>query len=192
MAKSPVLETLLSQLKQPFDPKFVKWRVGQVSKDQTKATALAYIDSREVMKRLDDVMGVGGWQTRYVEVKDGFICELDLWINDRWVTKSNAAGHTKVESVKGGASDALKRAAAVWGIGRYLYYLPRVWVEIDQYKHLKQTPQLPDWALPNKELLRWEDIAEMESEMLGADVEEIEAKPTLEDKKSTFKGALDV
>lgn len=162
-------DALLRQLKNPFDPKFVKWRVGATNKEKTKAIALAYIDSREVMKRLDDVCGVGGWQDKYVPVDGGFICELSILIDGDWITKSNAAGNTKVEAIKGGASDALKRAAAVWGVGRYLYYLPNVWVPINEYKQLKEIPELPDWAKPNQ-VERWEDVAELEAEAnSGAD-----------------------
>lgn len=164
---------MLKQLKQPFDPKFVKWRVGATSADKLKGIALAYIDSREVMKRLDDVCGLGGWQAKYLPIQDGFVCELSLLIDNQWVTKSNAAGNTAVEPVKGGASDALKRAAATWGIGRYLYYLPNVWVPIKpQGKSyvLAEVPHLPQWALPSANIERWEDVAEMEIELgSGAD-----------------------
>ena len=49
---------IIAALKEPFDPRIVSWRVGSTSKDKTKAMALAYIDARDVMKRLDDVMGL--------------------------------------------------------------------------------------------------------------------------------------
>jgi hypothetical protein len=166
-----VQDTLLKQLKEPFDPKFLKWRVGQTTKDKTKATALAYLDAREVYKRLDDVCGVGGWQSKILEMNGGFICELSILIDGVWVTKSDAADFTDIESIKGGASSALKRAAAVWGIGRYLYYLPRVWVGLDQYKQLKEIPELPDWALPSSHIERWEDVAELAFEASIADLD---------------------
>jgi hypothetical protein len=168
-----VQDTLLRQLKQPFDPKFVKWRVGATNKDKTKGIALAYIDSREVQKRLDDVCGVGGWQSRYIPVDGGFICELDILIDDRWVTKSNTAGYSNMDPIKGGGSDALKRAASAWGVGRYLYYLPNVWVEIKpQGKSyaLAEIPELPDWAKPGADIERWEDVAELQADITsGAD-----------------------
>lgn len=177
-------KVLLKQLKDPFDPKFVKWRVGATNADKTKGIALAYIDSREVQKRLDDVMGVGGWQDRYVPVDGGFICELDLWIDERWVTKSNTAGYTNVDPIKGGGSDALKRAAAAWGVGRYLYYLPNVWVSIKpQGKSyvLAEIPELPEWAQPNKNIERWEDVAELEAAAdSGADGDEIFASMVID------------
>lgn len=156
-------DALLRQLKEPFDPNFIKWRVGQTTKDKTKASALAYLDAREVYKRLDDVCGVGGWQDKIIEISGGFICELSILIDDVWVIKSDAADFTDIESIKGGASSALKRAAAVWGVGRYLYYLPVSWVGYDdQRKKLKEIPALPVWALPNHNIERWEDVLDLE------------------------------
>jgi hypothetical protein len=162
---------MLKQLKDPFDPKFLKWRVGATNKDKTKGIALPYIDSREVTKRLDDVCGLAGWQDRYIPVDGGFICELDIDIDGRWVTKSNAAGYTQVEAIKGGASDALKRAASTWGIARYLYYLPNVWVAIKpagKSYALAEIPELPDWAKPSSSIERWEDVAELELDAMNA------------------------
>ncbi len=170
--KSQSAEVLLNQLKNPFNPKQLKWRVGATNKEKTKGIALAYIDSRDVMKRLDDVCGPDRWQSKLIRTGDGFTCELGIKFNDEWVWKSNSAGDTKVESIKGGASDAFKRAAAVWGVGRYLYYLPRVWVELDEYKKLKEIPELPAWA-KTKNVERWEDIAELETDLQGADAEEL-------------------
>jgi hypothetical protein len=148
---------VLTQLKRPFDPSLVKWRVGATTADKSKGIALAYIDARDVMKRLDEVCGVSGWQKRLTPFQNGFVCEIDVWDHEKkmWTTRSDVAGLTKVEPEKGGASDAFKRAGANWGIGRYLYYLPNEWVALknvgsEKYpKHvLGQTPKLPKWATP--------------------------------------------
>ena len=165
MASREVQDALLAQLKQPFDPKFLKWRIGATNKDKTKGIALAYIDAREVMKRLDDVCGVAGWQNNMREVPDGFVCDLTLFVGGQWVNKSNGAGRTQVEPVKGGMSDALKRSASVWGVGRYLYYLPTIWVAIKPAGRsfvLAEIPELPNWALPNTDIRDWQLIAEQE------------------------------
>lgn len=148
-------EELLARLKEPFDPKYVKWRIGATNKEKTKAIALAYIDAREVMKRLDEVCGVVGWQDRYSHANERMVvCEIGIKHDDEWIWKSDGAGDTQVEAEKGSLSDALKRTAVVWGIGRYLYYIPNKWVEIEpsgrSYK-FKQTPTLPAWALPKKD-----------------------------------------
>lgn len=181
-------DVLLKQLKDPFDPNFIKWRVGQVTKDKKKATALAYLDSREVYKRLDDVCGVGGWQDKFTEIQGGFICELSILIDGIWVTKSDSADLTDIEAIKGGASSALKRAAAVWGIGRYLYYLPKVWVEIDDFKNLKYIPELPDWAKPNHAIERWEDVAELE---LAKQKDLVDDTNDFQSKKEELKAKLE-
>jgi len=146
---------LLKKLKDPFEAKFVKWRVGATTQDKTQGIALAYIDAREVMKRLDDVFGVTGWQCRYSQVTDkGVVCEIGAKIGDEWVWKANGAGDTDVEAEKGAMSDAFKRAAVLWGVGRYLYYLPNEWKPIKpsgRSHKLVGTPTLPNWALPRKE-----------------------------------------
>jgi len=189
-------DALLRQLKEPFDPNFVKWRIGQVSKDGTKATAFAYLDAREVYKRLDDVCGIGGWQDKIIEIKDGFICELSILIDDKWVTKSDAADFTDMEAIKGGASSALKRAAAVWGVGRYLYYLPVVWVPTkvlytkkngDPVYGFAEQPQLSGHFLPNHNVERWEDVLELELAK-QKELEDDTQSPT--DKKQALKDKL--
>ena len=52
-------------------------------------------------------------------------------MKDEWVWKSNGAGQSDIEAEKGQFSDAFKRAAVLWGIGRYLYALPSPWVDLE-------------------------------------------------------------
>src|SRR5690606_2514337 len=121
--------------------------LGATTKDKSKGIALAYINARDAMKRLDDVMGLD-WQCRYPF--EG-CCEIGLKIGDQWVWRSNGAGETDIEGEKGRYSDAFKRAAVMWGVGRYLYYLPNVWVALKPNGNshaIAEQPKLPDWALP--------------------------------------------
>jgi len=144
-------KSITAALKEPFSEKVIHWRVGATSKDKTKGIALAYIDARDVMKRLDDVLGAENWSDEYFETASGrLICTLSIRIGGEWIRKSDGAGDTAVEGEKGGISDAFKRAAVKWGVGRYLYYLPNVWVPIDKYKKIVQPPALPTWALPKQ------------------------------------------
>lgn len=126
----------LEKLKDYFPPHEVQWRVGTVSKDGTKAMALAYIDARMVMDRLDEVCGVDGWQDHY-DMGATTLCTISIHTDRGWVGKSDGAGTTQVEAEKGQLSDAFKRAAVKWGIGRYLYELKSPWVTLDQYKHIQ-------------------------------------------------------
>lgn len=149
--------TILELLKEPFPSSVVSFRVGATNAKKnggkpSKGAALAYIDARDVMKRLDDVVGFTNWQDDYIETPKGrVICRLSLRINNEWLTKSDGAGETAAEGEKGAISDALKRAAVKWGVGRYLYYLSAQWVDTDEWGVMKTVPKLPDWALPVSE-----------------------------------------
>lgn len=137
---------MFDELAMPFDPRVVHWRIGQKSKkNPKKAMVLAYVDARDVMKRLDAVVGPDGWQCRYPF--EG-CCEIGIKCGDEWVWKANAAGTTQVEAEKGQASDAFKRAAVLWGIGRYLYYLKNSWVDLKNEYGDFDPPPLPEWATP--------------------------------------------
>lgn len=138
----------LADLKKPFAPDRISWRIGSVAKDKSKGMALAYIDARDVQDRLDEVCGVDGWQCRYVPMHDKkTVCEIGIrtvktWVEqttdgkfvrvpDEWIWKSDGAGDSDIEAEKGALSDAFKRAAVRWGVGRYLYDLESPWVALD-------------------------------------------------------------
>lgn len=122
---------LLHKLKEPFNPDRVSWRVGSTTKDKSKGMALAYIDARDVMQRLDEVCGPENWQCDYPHAGTKTVCRIGIKIGDEWVWKANGAGDTDIESEKGALSDAFKRAAVLWGIGQYLYDLDSPWVTLD-------------------------------------------------------------
>ena len=138
------------ELKKPFDVKRVHWRVGATNKEKTSCIALAYIDARDVMLRLDDVVGFDKWQCRYPMSDSGLlICDVGLYLNDAWMWKSNGAGDTQVEAEKGKCSDAFKRAAVLWGVGRYLYTLKNTWVNYDsKTRKMLTKPEMPYYATP--------------------------------------------
>jgi hypothetical protein len=148
--------TLLQELERPFPPERIHWRCGARTKSRDKGIPLAYIDARDVMRRLDDVCGAY-WQNRYNLAADGLlICEIGLQIDGEWIWRANGAGDTQVEAEKGKASDAFKRAAVQWGVGRYLYSLPNVWLPINEFGNFIEQPKLPRWATPQG----WEEIME--------------------------------
>jgi hypothetical protein len=121
----------LKALAAPFPPDRISWRIGSTNGDKTRGMALAYLDSRDVQDRLDEVCGVGGWQSRYPHATGKTVCEIGIKVGDEWIWKADGAGDTDVEAEKGALSDAFKRAAVRWGIGRYLYDVESPWVEIE-------------------------------------------------------------
>lgn len=124
-------QELFDRLAEPFPPEAVSWRVGSTTKDKDKGMALAYLDARDVMDRLDFVCGPGGWQCDYPHANGKTVCRIGIQVGDQWIWKADGAGDTDVEAEKGALSDAFKRAAVRWGIGRYLYGLHSPWVEIE-------------------------------------------------------------
>lgn len=121
------------KLAEPFDPAIVSWRLGPTNREKTKGMALAYIDARDVMRRLDEVCGPEHWQDEY-PWSDGkrVVCRIGVRIGDEWIWKTDGAGDTDTEGEKGALSDAFKRSAVKWGIGRYLYDIKSPWVEIEK------------------------------------------------------------
>jgi hypothetical protein len=113
-----------------------------------KALGLAYIDARSVMRRLDAVVGPGNWSFDFdVLAPDGKMVKGKLTVLG--VTKCDAGeAGGEDEPLKSAVSDALKRTAVHFGIGRYLYYLPRIWAPYDAQKRaFVEPPRLSPQAV---------------------------------------------
>jgi Rad52/22 family double-strand break repair protein len=134
----------------PFDNTEVKFKPQAVKGN--RALALAYVDVRAIMDRLDNVLGVENWQDEYQLLPDNSVmCRLRLRIGKKWITKMDVGGPSEQpdggDRLKAAFSDALKRAAVKFGIGRYLYRLPQQWADYDPVKRqFSSPPRLPDWA----------------------------------------------
>lgn len=124
----------MQKLNAPFDRDKISLRVGSLTKDKVKAIPLAYIDARDVMQRLDEAVGCENWKDEYLFIGSRNMCKLSIRIGDEWVYKTDGAGDTSIESEKGGISDAFKRAAVKWGIGRELYKYKFRYAPVDTFK----------------------------------------------------------
>lgn len=127
------LHKILDDLRKPFHPSQITWKPGAVKGE--RALAMPYADLRAYMNRLDDVCGEE-WQVAYEPWgNDRIICKLTI----AGVTRSST-GETTNESERseiGGTvaeAQAFKRAAAMFGLGRYLYNLPNGWADYDPAK----------------------------------------------------------
>jgi len=154
-----VTNDTLKQLREPLPERMISWRVGSTNQDKTRGQALPYIDNRIVQNRLDDVVGPSNWTNRYEEViVDNRLlavrCVIGVRIGDQWVEKEDAAHlddnaqGSRELAIKGVYSDAMKRAAVQWGIGRYLYEYQAPWVVLGENKRLQEIPRLPAHMLP--------------------------------------------
>lgn len=114
-----------------FSPDEIHWRPGSMTKDKSKAVALAYLDARNIADRLDEAVGTENWQCRYPYAG---CCELSVKMGNEWITKTNGADETNIEGIKGQYSRAFVRAASMFGIGRYLYDLPNRYYPLNEWK----------------------------------------------------------
>ena len=132
---------IMLALAEPFAASDVDWRIQQTTQDKKRGLAVPYLTSRAIQARLDEVVGVYNWKAEYKPwhgVKDvaSQLCGISIYCEERkeWIQKWDGAENTDIEPVKGGISDAFKRAAVLWGIGRYLYSLDATWVDVDNKK----------------------------------------------------------
>jgi hypothetical protein len=126
------MNDLMKQLSEPFEPQFITWKPGSTTKDGAKCLAMAYADLRAYQDRLDALCGFE-WSVEYQPWGESRVIAR-LTING--VTRAST-GEMDAQDQKNGMggtvaeAQAFKRAAAMFGLGRYLYDLPSAWVEFD-------------------------------------------------------------
>lgn len=141
----------LDKLTLPIQPDEIEWRV-QMQTKTGKLIVVPYLTNRTVMDRFDQQFGWDGWQNQITEIQGGFLCTITVTFTNpqtgevRTLSKTDGASRTDIEPVKGGISDAMKRCAVQFGLGRSLYTYPRVMID---------TPDkfIPDWATQQLDVL---------------------------------------
>ena len=151
----------------PFPVSDVSWKIQRTARDKQRGLAVPYLDARAISDRLDSVVGQSNWRDKYElwhsytdsikqqgketeKLVNSQLCTIYIYDEEKeeWIGKTDGAENTDFEAVKGGLSDAFKRAAVKWNIGRYMYSFEAVWVDLeDEYgkqviaKHEKQRLQ---------------------------------------------------
>lgn len=125
------INQILDELSKPFHPSRITWRPGALTGKKDKALALAYADLRAYQNRLDETCGMD-WSVSYTPWGDRIICHLTI----NGITRSStgeADSDSERSEIAGTSAEAqaFKRACAMFGLGRYLYSLPSLWVEYD-------------------------------------------------------------
>ncbi len=158
------LKEAVAALEAPFHPSLIEWRVTNTTKNQQpmRGQVIPYADQRAYTDRLNALFTPAGWTRRYTihtsanfeRSKDQKIvakvlvtCELTIFglgthsaTGEEWADDENAGTAAEAQ--------AFKRAAACFGLGRYLYYFTGTWVDLDDHKRPKSVPQLAGWATP--------------------------------------------
>jgi hypothetical protein len=156
------IKELVAELEVPFDPSVIEWRVTNTAKGEHRGQVVPYADPRAYTDRLNALFTPAGWTRRYAvhtsanfeRAKDNRIvakvvvtCELTIFglglhsaTGEEWAESDNAATAAEAQ--------AFKRAAACFGLGRYLYYFTGTWVDLDERKRPKSIPRVFGWATP--------------------------------------------
>ena len=120
------LDSKWAALKRPFSLDEIRVKVLATTKDRSRGLIVPYIDARAVMDRLDEVATEEGWTDRYDVLSEGAVrCQLTIF----GVSKEDVG---MGEDPKGAFSDALKRTAVKFGIGRHLYDCDKLWGPLDE------------------------------------------------------------
>jgi len=157
---------LVTALEEPFDAREIKWRVTNTNADRRRGQVIAYADPRAYTDRLNALFTVCGWTREYtIQVIQNFerkergngegiisgkiVVNCKLTINglgshaglgEEWADNENAGTSAEAQ--------AFKRACSCFGLGRYLYNLGGIWIDLDERRQPLSKPKLPDWALP--------------------------------------------
>jgi hypothetical protein len=158
------IKEMVAELEVPFDPVVIEWRITNTTKGSGKprGQVIPYADQRAYTDRLNALFSTAGWTRKYtvhtsanfqrgkdqrVVAKVFVTCDLAIFglgshsaTGEEWTDNENAGTSAEAQ--------AFKRAAACFGLGRYLYYFTGMWVDLDDRKRPKITPKLAGWATP--------------------------------------------
>lgn len=130
--------TIQAELARPFAPEDLEWRLQQTEENGKWGLAVPFVTNRAIQSRLDEVLGVDGWYNDYrpwhgAGKKEAQICGISIRFPEQgFITKWDGAEDSDIEPVKGGLSDSMKRAAVQWGIGRCLYGMDAIFVDVEK------------------------------------------------------------
>ncbi|MCL7454750.1 MAG: Rad52/Rad22 family DNA repair protein [Anaerolineae bacterium] len=121
---------MMASLGEPFRADAVQWKPQVTNKDRTRALAVPYVDVRSYVDRLNEVMGAD-WSDDYQVVDAGAVVLCRLTVGG--VTRSDIgeADPEDRNTATSALAQAFKRACVKFGLGAYLYRLPRQWEEYD-------------------------------------------------------------
>src|SRR6516162_6627664 len=155
---------LLPELEVPFSPDQVRWRVTNTTNDKKRGQVIPYADPRAYTDRLNALGSPLNWTREYkvetmsniTRIKKGesilsgkvlITCTVTILgigshsgTGEEWADDDN--GMTSADA------QAFKRACSCFGLGRYFYDIPPIWVDLDQHRQPAKTPVLSAWALP--------------------------------------------
>lgn len=161
-AKESYMQGVVRQLSKPLTIEDVDFRIQSINY-LGRAVVLGYKDARVDMRRLDAATG-GMWQRKHS--RENANCTIEIWDYDtnQWVGKEDTGTASMTEAQKGMASDSFKRSGFNWGIGRDLYDLPFISIQLqvgEECKKNDRNKMQQAWGL---KLNEWKWTAEYSDE----------------------------
>ena len=181
-------EELRAVLSAPFSSSDIEWRVSATNAEKTKGLAVPYVTNRAIQNRLDDTVGIDGWYNDFRPWKNGSaqLCGISIFFPqlEQCLTKWDGADDSEFESVKGGLSDSMKRAAVEWSIGRYLYGMTQVWVTVQiTNSGKKSNARIRDEERPRLDQAHDEWVAYLQAKERGENPPRPKAPPPIKAQK---------
>jgi len=132
----------LNVLRAPFTKDRLGVKVQSFSKDRTRAMLVLYLQHTDVQDRLEQVDP--SWSTEVLtEERQGDSVYVRLRMTVKGVSRENVG---EGGDPKAAYSDALKRCAMLFGVGRYLYDSVTVWTEYND-----QRDRFRNWSIEDYE-----------------------------------------
>jgi hypothetical protein len=129
---------VLAALAAPFSSDCIEWKPAGKAAPDGKTRVLPYLTGAAVETRLDAVCGLG-WSFDFEKLTQdaaGVILSGIGRLTINGTTRAGLGTASEWEPSKGCATDSLKRAAALFGVGRYLAELPEVYCQLDAHKRI--------------------------------------------------------
>ena len=148
-------------LSEPFPDDAIRWKPEVTKKKSGEpivnnngervAGCTAHIDARDVMNRLDSVVGWQNWNDEYLVVGSKNVeCRLTVMGITKIDVGQIPTDGGFADPLKSAYSDALKRAAVKFGIGRHLYEMEMKWLPFDGFRIITATQTATQTAPTNK------------------------------------------
>jgi hypothetical protein len=144
---SQELQAIEAALREPFPPALIKFKPKQPRQNPTtkrwECLALPYADKRVYEDRLNQ-LAFGAWSTPYTPplvAGNKLVVPVTLVLfgvahtdfGEAFLASTTRKGETREEenSATEAYSQAFRRACSQFGLGRYLYQLPKIWLPYD-------------------------------------------------------------
>jgi hypothetical protein len=168
----------LKVLKAPFSKERLGVKIQNFNKDRSRAMLVLYLQHTDVQDRLEEVDPA--WTTEVLkEERIGDSVYVRIRLTVKGVSRENVG---EGNDPKGAYSDALKRCAMLFGVGRYLYDSDTIWVDYDESRD-----RYRQWSIEDYERVSKGASTESRPGLKTGSIEKKEPKVKAESKKTVAR-----